>query len=140
MGVVHQNNLLFGFLAARPSWQLLVVGGVTHLRQEDGGHKEDEKVAGVNQRSAPARDEKCQVCAGVQAELRMTRQGKTELAILASSCPASRKSEIECHAMLATTGVHHCSGKNIELGTALAITDPGDCGIIGSMPEQTGEK
>ena len=37
------------FLAPRPSWRLLLVGGVLNLRQEDGGCKEDEKVTGVDQ-------------------------------------------------------------------------------------------
>ncbi|KAB0345020.1 hypothetical protein FD754_021946 [Muntiacus muntjak] len=75
--------------------------------------------------------------------------GKTKLVILANNCPALRKSEIEYYAMLAKTGVHHCSGNNIKLGTAcgkyyrvctLALIDPGDSDIIRSMPEQTGEK
>ena len=81
--------------------------------------------------------------------LKMVRQGKAKLVILADSCPAWRKSEIEYYAMLAKTGVHHYRGNNIELGTAcgkyyrvctLAIIDPGDSDIIRSMPEQTGEK
>ncbi|KAM7087039.1 large ribosomal subunit protein eL30-like [Molossus nigricans] len=81
--------------------------------------------------------------------LKMIRQGKGKLVILANNCPALRKSEIEYYAMLAKTGVHHYSGNNIELGTAcgkycrvctLAVIDPGDFDIIKSMPEQTGEK
>lgn len=56
---------------------------------------------------------------------------------------------MEYYAMLAMTGVHHCSGNNIELGTVcgkyyrvctLAVIDPGDSDIIRGMPEQTGEK
>nr|XP_040130411.1 60S ribosomal protein L30-like [Ictidomys tridecemlineatus] len=50
--------------------------------------------------------------------LKMIRQGKAKLVILANNCPAFRKSEIEYFAMLAKTGVHHYSGNNIELGTA----------------------
>ncbi|KAM4831896.1 large ribosomal subunit protein eL30-like [Urocitellus parryii] len=50
--------------------------------------------------------------------LKMIRQGKAKLVILANNCPALRKSEIEYFAMLAKTGVHHYSGNNIELGTA----------------------
>ncbi|XP_035298988.1 60S ribosomal protein L30 isoform X2 [Cricetulus griseus] len=81
--------------------------------------------------------------------LKMIRQGKAKLVILANNCPALRKSEIEYYAMLAKTGVQHYSGKNIEWGTAcgkyyrtctLAIIDPGDSDIVRSMPEQTGEK
>ncbi|XDB46793.1 hypothetical protein AB1E18_000408 [Capra hircus] len=72
---------------------------------------------------------------GYKQTLKMIRQGKAKLVILANNCPALRKSEIEYYAMLAKTGVHHYSGNNIELGTAcgkycrvctLAIIDPGD--------------
>ena len=71
---------------------------------------------------------------GYKQTLKMIRQGKAKLVILANNCPALRKSEIEYYAMLAKTGVHHYSGNNIELGTAsgkyyrvctLAIVDPG---------------
>ncbi|KAM7335761.1 hypothetical protein ACRRTK_004254 [Alexandromys fortis] len=70
---------------------------------------------------------------GYKQTLKMIRQGKAKLVILANNCPALRKSEIEYDAMLAKTGVHHYSGNNIELGTAcgkyyrvctLAIIDP----------------
>ncbi|KAL2084047.1 hypothetical protein ACEWY4_019565 [Coilia grayii] len=87
---------------------------------------------------------------GYRQTLKMIRQGKAKLVILANNCPALRKSEIEYYAMLAKTGVHHYSGNNIELGTAcgryyrvctLAIIDPGDSDIIRSMPDQQqGEK
>ncbi|KAG5214425.1 hypothetical protein MJG53_000088 [Ovis ammon polii x Ovis aries] len=71
---------------------------------------------------------------GYKQTLKMIRQGKVKLVILANNCPALRKSKIEYYAMLAKTGVHHYSGNNIELGTAcgkyyrvctLAIIDPG---------------
>ena len=71
---------------------------------------------------------------GYKQTLKMIRQGKAKLGILANNCPALRKSEKEYYAMLAKTGVHHYSGNNIELGTAcgkyyrvctLAIIDPG---------------
>merc|ERR1712121_244 len=84
---------------------------------------------------------------GYRQTLKDLRQGKAKLIILASNCPALRKSEIEYYAMLAKTGVHHYSGNNIELGTAcgkyfrvctLAITDPGDSDIIRSMPAAAG--
>ncbi|XP_011360111.1 60S ribosomal protein L30-like [Pteropus vampyrus] len=86
---------------------------------------------------------------GYKQTLQMIRQGKTKLVILANNYPALKKSEIEYYTMLASTGVHHYTGNNIELGTAcrkyyrvctLAIIDPGDPNIIRSMPEQTGEK
>ena len=72
---------------------------------------------------------------GYKPTLKMFRQGKAKLVILASNCPALRKSEIEYYAMLAKTGVHYCSGNSIELGTAcgnyhrvctLTVIDPGD--------------
>nr|XP_012804730.1 60S ribosomal protein L30-like [Jaculus jaculus] len=86
---------------------------------------------------------------GYKQTLKMIRQGKAKLVILANNCPALRKSEIDYYAMLAKIAVHHFSGNNIELGTArrkyyrvctLSITDLGDSDIIRSMPEQTGEK
>nr|XP_017452392.1 60S ribosomal protein L30-like [Rattus norvegicus] len=81
--------------------------------------------------------------------LKMIRQGKAKLVILANNCPTLKKSEIEYYAMLAKTGVHHYSGSNTELSTAcgkyyrvctLAVSDQGDSDIIRSMPEQSGEK
>ena len=83
---------------------------------------------------------------GYKQTLKMIRQGKAKLVILANNCPALRKSEIEYYAMLAKTGVHHYSGNNIELGTAcgkyyrvctLAIIDPGDSDIISSTSTST---
>merc|ERR1712119_121237 len=80
---------------------------------------------------------------GYRQTLKDLRNGKATLIILASNCPALRRSEIEYYAMLSKTGVHHYNGNNIELGTAcgkyfrvctLAITDPGDSDIIRSMP------
>lgn len=47
--------------------------------------------------------------------LKMIRQGKEKLVILASNCPALRKFEIEHYAMLAKPGVHLYSGNDIEL-------------------------
>ncbi|MBN3271511.1 RL30 protein, partial [Polyodon spathula] len=76
---------------------------------------------------------------GYKQTLKMIRQGKAKLVILANNTPALRKSEIEYYAMLAKTGVHHYSGNNIELGTAcgkyfrvctLAIIDPGKFVIL----------
>ncbi|XP_057589555.1 60S ribosomal protein L30-like [Hippopotamus amphibius kiboko] len=86
---------------------------------------------------------------GYKQTLKMIRQGKAKLVILANNCAALGKSEIEYYAMVAKTGVCHYSGNSIELGTAcgkyykvrtLTIIDPGDPDIIRSMPEQTGEK
>ncbi|XP_004714181.1 60S ribosomal protein L30-like [Echinops telfairi] len=86
---------------------------------------------------------------GCKQTLKMIRQGKAQLVVLANDCPALRKPEVEYYAMLAQTGVHHYSSHNIEVGTVcgksyslcrLAIIDPGDSGIIRSRPEQTGKK
>ncbi|XP_043839040.1 60S ribosomal protein L30-like [Dromiciops gliroides] len=86
---------------------------------------------------------------GYKQTLKMIRQGKSKLVILANNCPALRKSEIEYYTMLSKTGIHHYSDNNIKLGTAcgkyyrvciLAIVDPGDSDIIRSMSEQTSEK
>merc|ERR1719400_1959545 len=83
-------------------------------------------------------------CLGYKKTLDTLRMGKAKLVIIANNTPPLRKSEIECYAMLAKTGVHHYSGNNIELGTAcgkyfrvctLSITDPGDSDIIRSMPQ-----
>lgn len=54
---------------------------------------------------------------GYKQTLKMIWQGKAKLVILINNCPALRKSEIECYAMLAKTVVHKYSGNNIELGT-----------------------
>merc|ERR1711981_27385 len=80
---------------------------------------------------------------GYKQTLKTLRNGKSKLVIIANNTPPLRKSEIEYYAMLAKTGVHHCSGNNNELGTAcgkyfrvctLSITDPGDSDIIRTMP------
>eukprot|EP00747_Dinoflagellata_sp_TGD_P104172 gnl/TRDRNA2_/TRDRNA2_169177_c0_seq2.p1 gnl/TRDRNA2_/TRDRNA2_169177_c0~~gnl/TRDRNA2_/TRDRNA2_169177_c0_seq2.p1 ORF type:complete len:117 (-),score=27.47 gnl/TRDRNA2_/TRDRNA2_169177_c0_seq2:101-451(-) len=80
---------------------------------------------------------------GYKSTLKTLRQGKSKLVLIASNCPALRKSEIEYYAMLAKTGVHHFAGDNNELGTAcgkyyrvgcLSITDPGDSDIIRTLP------
>ena len=57
-----------------------MVGGVPHLKQEDGGRKEDKKFAGGNQLLAPAHYEKWKVGAGVQADSEndQTRQSETD--------------------------------------------------------------
>lgn len=40
---------------------------------------------------------------GYEQTLKMIAHGKTELVILAKNCPALRRSELECYAMLAKT-------------------------------------
>nr|XP_034354811.1 60S ribosomal protein L30-like [Arvicanthis niloticus] len=80
--------------------------------------------------------------------LKIIRQGKARLVILANNCPALRKSEIDTMPCWPKV-VHHYSGDNIELGTAcgkyyrvctLDIIDPDDFDIIRSMAEKTGEQ
>lgn len=53
---------------------------------------------------------------GERMTLKMSRWKRMKLPILAN-CPALRNSDIEYDAMLAQTGVHHYSGKDIELNT-----------------------
>nr|XP_037861734.1 60S ribosomal protein L30-like [Chlorocebus sabaeus] len=86
---------------------------------------------------------------GYERTLKMIRQGKVKLVILANNCPPLKKSEIEYYTILAKIGVHHYSSNNIELATGfekyyrvctLAIIDPGDSDIFRSMPAQTSEK
>ncbi|XP_032955618.1 60S ribosomal protein L30-like [Rhinolophus ferrumequinum] len=85
---------------------------------------------------------------GYKQTLKMIRQGKAKLVILANNCPAMRKYGIEHNAMLARTGGRHHRGNNIELGTAcgehyracaLAAADPGDSAIISSMQDRVGK-
>lgn len=49
--------------------------------------------------------------------LKIIRQGKVKLVILASNCLALRKSEIGHYSMLAKIVVHHYHGNDTELGT-----------------------
>ncbi|KAM7319992.1 hypothetical protein ACRRTK_020435 [Alexandromys fortis] len=99
-------------------WVYHPLGFSDTLKQEDGGRKEDEKVSGVDQLSAPASYENGKYVLGYKQTLKMIRQGKVKLVILTNNYPTLRKYEIEYYAMLAKTGVHHYSGNNIELGTA----------------------
>ena len=61
---------------------------------------------------------------GYKQTLKMIRQGKAKLGILANNCPALRKSEIKYYAMLAKTGVHYCSGcplRNLYAGQEATV-------------------
>jgi len=80
---------------------------------------------------------------GYKETLKSLRNSKAKLIIIANNCPPLRKSEIEYHAMLSKTNVHHFTGNNVELGTAcgklfrtgvMSIVDPGDSDIIRSLP------
>ncbi|XDB49250.1 hypothetical protein AB1E18_004693 [Capra hircus] len=79
---------------------------------------------------------------GYKQTLKIIRQGKAKLGILANNCPALRKSTIEHHAMSANTGGRHCSGDDPGSGTAcgrhcractLAAAGPGDSDALRSQ-------
>lgn len=55
---------------------------------------------------------------GYNQALKILRNGKAKLVIIANNIPPLRKSEIEYYCLLAKTGFHHFNGGNIELGTA----------------------
>mmetsp|Transcript_127763 Transcript_127763/g.310666 ORF Transcript_127763/g.310666 Transcript_127763/m.310666 type:complete len:110 (-) Transcript_127763:109-438(-) len=82
---------------------------------------------------------------GYKTTLKTLRSGKAKLVIISENMPRLRKSEIEYHAMLAKTAVHHFTGDNNALGTAcgryfrisvLSITDQGDSDIMNTMPQE----
>ncbi|KAK4188031.1 putative cytosolic 60S ribosomal protein Rpl30 [Podospora australis] len=79
------------------------------------------------------------VVIGYKSTLKALRSGKAKLILIAANTPPLRKSELEYYSMMAKTSVHHYSGTNIELGTALgklfrcstmAILDAGDSDIL----------
>ena len=82
---------------------------------------------------------------GYKTTLKTLRSGKAKLVIISENMPRLRKSELEYHAMLAKTQVHHFGGDNNNLGTAcgryfriscLSITDAGDSDIMNTMPQE----
>lgn len=82
---------------------------------------------------------------GYNQALKILRNGKAKLVIIANNIPPLRKSEIEYYGMLSKTGVHHFNGGNIELGTAcgkyfrvgcLTITDQGDSDLLGKVSSE----
>ncbi|TDZ25878.1 60S ribosomal protein L30 [Colletotrichum sidae] len=79
------------------------------------------------------------VVLGYKSTLKNLRAGKAKLILIAGNTPPLRKSELEYYAMLSKAPVHHFSGTNIELGTAvgklfrcgtMAIIDAGDSDIL----------
>jgi large subunit ribosomal protein L30e len=79
---------------------------------------------------------------GWKSTMKAIRSGKAKLILVASNCPALRKSEIEYYSMLSKTGVHHFTGTNNDLGTScgrfyrvsvMAITDAGDSDILSTI-------
>lgn len=97
--------------------------------------KPAEKQAAVKRQSAASKRTKKPVAENINARLQLVmksgkyqfgynqalkilRNGKAKLVIIANNIPPLRKSEIEYYGMLSKTGVHHFNGGNIELGTA----------------------
>ena len=79
---------------------------------------------------------------GYKTTLKSLRLNKAKMVIIASNTPAIRKSEIEYYAMLAKAQVHHYSGNNSDLGTALGkffrvsvvtVVEAGDSDILKSV-------
>ena len=79
---------------------------------------------------------------GYRNTIRSLRSGQSKLILIASNCPAIRRTELEYYAVLAKSDVHHFDGNNVELGTACAklfpvsamiISDPGDSDILESV-------
>ena len=80
---------------------------------------------------------------GYKTTLKTLRSGKAKLVIISSNCPPLRKSELEYYSMLSKCSVHHYTGTNNDLGTALgkhyrcgvmSIQDAGDSDIIRAIP------
>jgi large subunit ribosomal protein L30e len=70
------------------------------------------------------------------------RTGKAKLVLISANTPPLRKSELEYHAMLSKTSVHHFQGSNVALGTAagklfrvgvLTVIDAGDSDLLTSV-------
>merc|ERR1712021_54083 len=79
---------------------------------------------------------------GYRNTIRSLRSGQAKLVLIASNCPAIRRTELEYYAVLAKADVHHYEGNNVELGTAcgrlfsvsaMIISDPGDSDILESL-------
>lgn len=89
--LTHQDSAQPFLLPGRlGGWSWL--GAIPHLREEDGGCKEDEKSQELVKRE--------KYLLGYKQTPKRIRQGKAKLVILANNCPALRKSEIEyllCH-------------------------------------------
>ena len=83
-----QNKKVLRYLSCtQQPWSLLLVGAILHLRQEDGGHKEDEKVARVDELQAPAHNEKWKVCDGIEAYSEYDQTWQSEIGHLRQQLP-----------------------------------------------------
>ncbi|PWN30303.1 putative RPL30-60S large subunit ribosomal protein L30.e [Jaminaea rosea] len=79
------------------------------------------------------------VTLGLKSALKSMRSGKAKLVLISANTPPLRKSELEYHAMLSKTSVHHFQGSNVALGTAagklfrvgvLTVLDAGDSDLL----------
>jgi len=79
---------------------------------------------------------------GYKLAKKALRNGNSKLMIIASNCPAVRKTELEYLSVLGGSKVLHWDGTNVELGTAvgrlhrvcvLTIQDAGDSDILTSI-------
>ncbi|CAO1615289.1 unnamed protein product [Sympodiomycopsis kandeliae] len=82
------------------------------------------------------------VTLGLKSALKSMRSGKAKLVLISANTPPLRKSELEYHAMLSKTSVHHFQGSNVALGTAagklfrvgvLTVLDAGDSDLLTSI-------
>merc|ERR1712070_16785 len=80
---------------------------------------------------------------GYKNALRSVRQGQAKLLLIASNCPAIRRTELEYFAILGGARVCHFEGNNVELGTAsnrmhrvcvMSVQDAGDSDILVNLP------
>ena len=79
---------------------------------------------------------------GYKLAKKALRNGNSKLMIIASNCPAVRKTELEYLSALSGSKVLHWEGTNVELGTAcgrlhrvcvLTVQDAGDSDILTSL-------
>ena len=86
---------------------------------------------------------------GIGASLKLMRQGKCKLLILADNCPPSKRAQLEYYAMLSNTAIHRFGGNNVDLGSAcgkffrascMSVTDFGDADLSLSREGGIGRK
>merc|ERR1712100_641240 len=79
---------------------------------------------------------------GYKLAKKALRNGNSKLMVIASNCPAVRKTELEYSSVLGSSKVLHWDGTNVELGTAcgrlhrvcvLTIQDAGDSDILQTL-------
>merc|ERR1712070_673289 len=79
---------------------------------------------------------------GYKLAKKQLRNGTSKLMVIASNCPAVRRTELEYLGVLGGSKVLHWEGTNVELGTAIGrlhrvcvitIQDAGDSDILTSL-------